>query len=517
MDPLLGCRTHTNTKFCCGSCSNSPALQRPFVSPSTALLKQKILSTAKAAASKNTTKRKRSQKRLYLFPEKLFRIVENPEHKDIICWEWVKGKGDDAGADICTDFLIHDPEKFEATILKTEFNGVSFRAFQRQLANWCFSRTSNHGQKLNLTYTHPLFRPGNLKSVHSIVRGNTNFQKPRKQGSSKSAIHNRKKKEEDAAASMSLKPSDEEVRDVLKFMQQEIANDQSTDEDPTNYISGGESSHNDIQPAQDGSEEERDSSKRKAQTNMPTAQAAKRRGKGFSFSSSSNEGTSVRQSETQQGEALSLHKKVPVEQFEDAEEAFIRAEAGSKDDMASPQAATTLQSDDSHQEPLPYTVQQKENSNPLEVSPESSRLPSRTSRRSELVDSRQFVKSLIYQVNRFVASRNYIDTPNTPAAVHFRASLESIHSTLRNADLELVRLELEEQAAVDLRSSTVSTFGTHVSTGDLVEQPRIANRNQDGQSAASTLLMLQNRKEGNSSNDNETDDDGDDGPVPAPW
>jgi Heat shock transcription factor len=79
------------------------------------------------------------------FPQKLFDILDNPEHKDILKW-LPGGKA----------FIIMDKKRFTAEILPVYFKQTQYTSFTRKLSRWKFARVPR-GPYLG-AYFHKLFR-----------------------------------------------------------------------------------------------------------------------------------------------------------------------------------------------------------------------------------------------------------------------------------------------------------------------------------------------------------------------
>jgi hypothetical protein len=79
------------------------------------------------------------------FPEKLFEILENPEHSEILKW-LPGGKA----------FIIMDKKRFAGEILSSYFKQTQFTSFTRKLSRWKFVRVPR-GPFMG-AYYHKLFR-----------------------------------------------------------------------------------------------------------------------------------------------------------------------------------------------------------------------------------------------------------------------------------------------------------------------------------------------------------------------
>lgn len=79
------------------------------------------------------------------FPQKLFDILDNPEHKDILKW-LPGGKA----------FIIMDKKRFATEILPVYFKQTQYTSFTRKLSRWKFARVPR-GPYLG-AYFHKLFR-----------------------------------------------------------------------------------------------------------------------------------------------------------------------------------------------------------------------------------------------------------------------------------------------------------------------------------------------------------------------
>ena len=83
------------------------------------------------------------------FPEKLFDILQNSQHDDVLRWL----PGGDA-------FIIMNNHLFVSEILATYFKRCQFTSFTRKLIRWGFQRLSKRGVLMG-AYSHKLFRRNN--------------------------------------------------------------------------------------------------------------------------------------------------------------------------------------------------------------------------------------------------------------------------------------------------------------------------------------------------------------------
>jgi len=88
---------------------------------------------------------KKSERTKQSFPQKLFDILENPEHAEILKW-LPGGKA----------FIIMDKRRFGTEILPVYFKQTQFTSFTRKLSRWKFARVPR-GPYLG-AYYHKLFR-----------------------------------------------------------------------------------------------------------------------------------------------------------------------------------------------------------------------------------------------------------------------------------------------------------------------------------------------------------------------
>jgi hypothetical protein len=144
-----------STSPLCSSVTQTPFQQQehegsPFLLPSPAcggntVPMPPLTSTPKSQLHDSSTVNKENGPSKQNFPQKLFDILENPEHADILKW-LPGGKA----------FIIMDKKRFATEILPVYFKQTQFTSFTRKLSRWKFARVPR-GPYLG-AYFHKLFR-----------------------------------------------------------------------------------------------------------------------------------------------------------------------------------------------------------------------------------------------------------------------------------------------------------------------------------------------------------------------
>ena len=131
----------------CKSPSSSPVPQMPPLNglPGAETLQMQHVPVLGTQQMKEEQSKAKDEKIKKNFPEKLFEILENPDHAEILKW-LPGGKA----------FIIMDKKRFASDLLPLYFKQTQFTSFTRKLSRWKFVRVPR-GPFMG-AYYHKLFR-----------------------------------------------------------------------------------------------------------------------------------------------------------------------------------------------------------------------------------------------------------------------------------------------------------------------------------------------------------------------
>lgn len=131
----------------CKSPSSSPMPQMPPLNglPAAETLQMQHVPVVGTQQMKEEQSKAKGEKIKKNFPEKLFEILENPDHAEILKW-LPGGKA----------FIIMDKKRFASDLLPLYFKQTQFTSFTRKLSRWKFVRVPR-GPFMG-AYYHKLFR-----------------------------------------------------------------------------------------------------------------------------------------------------------------------------------------------------------------------------------------------------------------------------------------------------------------------------------------------------------------------